>query len=85
MRDSVQHVPDLVFPRPVQKIQVFSNVCVKGISNGWVTASLFFLDEGIRDFFAAVDGRDDDEEGAAGDDEAQLAVADVAFVVCVVC
>jgi hypothetical protein len=46
--------------------------------------SLFFLYERICDFFAAVDGRDDNEEGAAGDNEAEFAIADVAFIVCVV-
>lgn len=44
--------------------------------------SFFLLHEGIGDFLAAVEGRDDDEKGAASDDEAKLAVADVAFFVC---
>jgi hypothetical protein len=44
--------------------------------------SFLFLHEGIGDFFAAVDGRDNDEEGATSNDEAELAVTDVTFVVC---
>jgi hypothetical protein len=44
--------------------------------------SFLFLHEGIGDFFAAVDGRDNDEEGATSNNEAELAVPDVAFVVC---
>ena len=45
-------------------------------------SSFLFLHEGIGDFFAAVDGRDNDEEGATSNDQAELAVPDVAFVVC---
>jgi hypothetical protein len=43
--------------------------------------SFLFLHEGIGDFFAAVDGRDNDEEGATSNNEAEPAVPDVAFVV----
>jgi hypothetical protein len=46
--------------------------------------SFFFLYERICDFFAAVDRRDDNEEGAAGNDETKFAISDVAFIVCVV-
>lgn len=46
--------------------------------------SLFFLYERVCDLFAAVHGRDNDEEGAAGDNEAEFAVADVAFVICAI-
>jgi hypothetical protein len=43
--------------------------------------SLLLLYEGVRDLFAAVDGRDDDEEGAACDYETEFAVADVAVLI----
>jgi hypothetical protein len=46
--------------------------------------SLFFLYKRVCDLFATVYGRDDDEEGTTGDDEAEFAVADVAFVVCAI-
>lgn len=39
------------------------------------------LEKRVCDFFAAVDGGDDDEKGAAGHDEAELAIANVALVV----
>jgi hypothetical protein len=45
------------------------------------TLSLFFLYERIRNLFASVDRRNDHKEGAAGDYEAEFAVANVAFVV----
>ena len=63
------------------EIQLFSEIRGRD-QQQYVTTSFFFLDEGVRNFFAAVNGRDDDEEGAAGDDEAEFAVADVAVVVC---
>jgi hypothetical protein len=34
-----------------------------------IMSSLFLLQERILDLFGAVDGRDDDEQGAAGDDQ----------------
>jgi hypothetical protein len=46
-----------------------------------VSRSFLFLDEGVRDLFASVYGRDDDQESAARDNEAELAIADVAVVV----
>jgi hypothetical protein len=46
-----------------------------------VFCSFLFLYERVRDFFASVDGRDDDQKSAARDDEAQLAIADVTVVV----
>ena len=51
-------------------------------TEGGLVSFLFLLCEGIGDFFAAVDGRDNDEEGATSNNEAELAVPDVAFVVC---
>lgn len=46
-------------------------------------ASLFLLlQEGVRDDLAAVDGADDDQEGAAHNDEAEGAGRLVSFVVC---
>ena len=45
-------------------------------------SSVLFLYKRIRDFFAAVEGRYDDEQGAAGDDETEFAVPDCAFFVC---
>jgi hypothetical protein len=45
------------------------------------SSSLLFLYEGIRNLFTAVDGGNDDQEGAACNNEAEFAVADVAFVV----
>ena len=44
-------------------------------------SSFLLLYKRVGDLFAAVDGRDDDEKGATGDDEAKLAVPYVAFVV----
>jgi len=43
--------------------------------------SLFLLYERVRDLFASVDGGDDDEEGAACDNQAEFAIPNVAFVV----
>jgi hypothetical protein len=51
------------------------------IASNFPPFSLLFLQERVRDFFAAVDGRYDDEKGAAGDDEAELSVGDIAFFV----
>ena len=42
---------------------------------------VFGLHEGVLDFFAAVDGGDEDEKGAAGDEEAERAGGGVAFFV----
>ena len=39
------------------------------------------MQERVGDFFAAVYGRDDDKQGATGDDEAEFAVSNVAFLV----
>jgi hypothetical protein len=44
-------------------------------------SSLLLLQEGICYFLAAVDWGYYDEEGAAGDDEAEFSVADIAFFV----
>jgi hypothetical protein len=43
--------------------------------------SLFFLHERVRDLFASIDGRDDYEESATCDNEAELAIPNVTFVV----
>ena len=40
------------------------------------------LDKGVGNLLAAVDGGDEDEEGAAGDDEAERPCRLVAVVVC---
>ena len=42
---------------------------------------VFGLHEGVLDFFAAVDGGDEDEEGATSDEEAERAGGSVAFFV----
>lgn len=48
----------------------------------WIgLSSFFFLYERVGDLFTAVHRRDDDEEGATRDDQAELAVPYVAFVV----
>lgn len=39
------------------------------------------MHEGVLDFFAAVDGGDEDEKGAAGDEEAERAGGGIAFFV----
>jgi hypothetical protein len=41
------------------------------------------LHERVWDFFAAVEGGDEDEEGSAGDEETEGSGGGVAFVVCV--
>ena len=51
-------------------------------TEGGLASCLFLLCEGIGDFFAAVDGRDNDEECATRNDQAELAVLDIAFFVC---
>jgi hypothetical protein len=48
---------------------------------GEYSPSFFFLHEWVRDLFASVDGGDDYEESAACDNEAELAIANVAFVI----
>ena len=46
-----------------------------------VSCSFFFLYEWVRNLFASVDGRDDNQKGAACDDETELAIPDVAVLV----
>ena len=43
------------------------------------------LHEGVGDLFAAVDGADEDEEGAANDDEAEGSSRFVSVVICAWC
>jgi hypothetical protein len=63
-------------------MQTYCRLRMRVVSRSQKFASLLFLYERVGNLFASVDGRDDDEEGAARDDEAELAVSDVAFVVC---
>jgi hypothetical protein len=55
----------------------------KGRTEGLLllSCSFFFLYEWVRNLFASVDGRDDNQKGAACDDEAELAIPDVAVLV----
>ncbi len=68
------HSAQLVSDRLVTAL----TVCI--IHHGW-RISLLFLYERVGDLFAAIDGRDDHKEGAAGDYKTQLAVSYVAFVI----
>ena len=77
-------------------LRLFSWLHVGSAFSGWLRAaptvcsiplfrlsSFLLLNERVGDLFAAVDGRDDDEEGATSDNEAELAVPYVAFIVCI--